>query len=258
MPGQPSSKRLKLNAGKINYAMRRRGLTMLISGAIMFSILVSCNGNTSLNKVSTKAQLSEETGIEIFAINMLAEATRATPQRLKTEFSVIDFPDDPNRSLQNVPNGKTVLVPGISFEASSDVAAYQLIQKLRPKLEIKGYKLFITDNDVNRGRSNISIVRCDDEFTPLVYMQTNGTNYGLNTHQLIMRLDSLNKLLDLKLIGAGFDWCRYEIRKPPANWLELAKTLYKICPDMVDQGTGDINMLVKELKETHQIYFLFD
>jgi hypothetical protein len=102
-----------------------------------------------------------------------------------------------------------VLLPGICFPIDSEQIGLKIIHNLRPKIEQKGYKLFLCDgNDLN-DKIRIAIVRCEDEFTPLVYMQTNGLNYDIGTHKLISLLDSLNEALDLKLIGADFDWCEF-------------------------------------------------
>lgn len=210
------------------------------------------NSDTSLN------QLSVQTGIEIFAIKLLETETKAKPEHLKTHFSCSILPDDPNREFQNVPNGKVVLVPGICFQIDSKQTGLDIIKKLRQKVEQKGYKLFICDGDNSNDKNKIAIVRCVDEFTPLVYMQTNGINYGINNHKLILQLDSLNQTLDLKLIGADFDWCEFEIRQEPKDWNQLAQKLHEICPDIVDQGTGNIQTLETELKKSKRLYFWFD
>ena len=210
------------------------------------------NSDTSLNL------LSVQTGIEIFAIKLLETETKAKPEHLKTHFSCSILPDDPNREFQNVPNGKVVLLPGICFPIDSKQIGLDIIKKLRPIVEQKGYKLFFCDGNNSNDRNKIAIVRCDDEFTPLVYMQTNGINYGIDNHKLILHLDSLNQALDLKLIGADFDWCEFEIRKEPKDWHQLAQKLYEICPDIVEQGTGDIQTLEAELKNSKRLYFWFD
>ncbi|MDF2189350.1 DUF4253 domain-containing protein [Paraflavitalea sp. CAU 1676] len=228
-------------------------------------LLFSCNSkNNSVSYSKTPTtdtalnSLSEKTGIEIFAIKLLETETKAKPEHLKTHFSSSILPDDPNRDFQTVPGGKVVLLPGVCFPIDSDKAGLDIIRLLRPKVEQKRYKLFLCNgNDLN-DKNRIAIVRCDDEFTPLVYMQTNGINYGINNHKLISHLDSLTQSLDLKLIGADFDWCEFEIRKTPQDWHKLAERLYSLCPDIVDQGTGDLKTLEGELRQTRKIYLWFD
>ena len=85
-----------------------------------------------------------------------------------------------------------------------------------------------------------------------------GINVGLNNAQLIEHLRILNKRLDLKLLAADFDWCEFEINKDPNDWDELAEEIYKLCPDVVDQGTYDLKTFSKELKESKRLYLWFD
>jgi hypothetical protein len=113
------------------------------------------NFDTSFNS------LSEQTGIEIFAIKLLETATNAKPEHLKTHFSCSILPDDPNRKFQDVPNGKVVLLPGICFPIDSNQAGFGVMQILRPKVEKKGYKLFLCDGNNSNDKNRIAIVRCD-------------------------------------------------------------------------------------------------
>jgi hypothetical protein len=44
------------------------------------------------------------------------------------------------------------------------------------------------------------------------------------------------------------------VKKPAA----LAKRMYDFCPDIVDQGVGDVKELAAELKRTGKLYFWWD
>ncbi|MEM9674381.1 MAG: DUF4253 domain-containing protein [Bacteroidota bacterium] len=210
------------------------------------------------NTASSLHTLSIQTGVEIFAIKLLEEETTAEPEHLKTYFSCTILRDDPNRSYQNVPDGKVVLLPGVCFPIESKQVGLKVIRKIRSKVEKKGYRLFLCDGNNLGDKNKIAIIRCNDEFTPLVYMQTNGINHGVETYELISHLDSLNETLDLKLIGTDFDWCEFEIRKDPNDWHQLAEKLYEFCPGFVEQRTGDIRTLEAEIKEHKRLYYWFD
>ncbi len=232
---------------------------------ILTAFLFSCNFKNKKNLHPQMANidsslklLSEQTGIEIFAIKLLEIETKSKPEHLKTPFACSVLINDPNSEYQIVPNGKVVLVPGIVFQINSRQAGSEIMNKLRPKVEPKGYKLFLCDGNNFNDKIGIAIIRCDDEFTPLVYMQTNGINYGIDSHTLIAHLDRLNEMLDLKLVGADFDWCEFEIRKEPNDWHQIAQNLYEICPDIVEQGTQDLSRLEAELKTTKRLYLWFD
>jgi len=66
------------------------------------------------------------------------------------------------------------------------------------------------------------------------------------------------KQYDLKLVGAGQDWLEAEIRNPPKDWLAFANEVYEFCPDIVDQGTGDVASLAEEMKRSGVVYLWWD
>lgn len=207
---------------------------------------------------SSLLSFSKETGIELFAINILKQETNSEPEHLKTYFSITVFPDE-GVPTQDVSNGeKVVLLPGVCFSVPSETEGYKIIQKVRPQIEKKGYRLFLTGGNTRNDHEKLAIIRCADELTPLVYMQTNGINYGIETPELVSRLDSVTKELDLKLIMADFDRCEFEIRKTPNDWTKLAKSIYELCPDIVDQGVRDVKELEKELQQSKRLYFWWD
>ena len=210
------------------------------------------------SKLSGLYSLSYQTGIELYAIKMLAEETNSEPQHLKTHFSPIIYSDDPNREYGKVPQGKIVLVPGICFPVLSKGVGREIVERVRPQVELKGYKLFLCDGNSREDNCGLAIVKCDDEFTPLVYMRTNGVNFDVNTHQLILHLSELSKELDLKLIGADFDWCEFEIRQEPKDWVGLARTIGEFCPDIIYQGAQSIEQLAEVMRERKVLYYWFD
>lgn len=216
------------------------------------------NNNTQIQKPDSSLNaLSLQTGIEAFAIRLLEAETKAKPRHLKTDFAISSFPNDPYNNVQDIPGGKIVLVPGICFSIESKKAGLDIMNRLRPKVEYKGYRLFLCEDEAHT-KKDIAIVRCDDEFTPLVYMQTNGINYKLNTHKLISQLDNLSQTLDLKLIGADFEWCEFEIRKEPKDWNEIVERIAKFYPNILEDANGDIKATVAELKKSRRLYFWFD
>ena len=206
---------------------------------------------------NTLLDFSKATGVEIFAIELLVQKTKSQPEHLKTYFSINVFTDEGR--TQDVSNGeKVVLLPGVCFKTDSNNIGYEIILSVRPQLERKGYRLFLTGGNNMNDQDNIAIVRCSDEFTPLIYLQTNGVNYGIETSNLVFQLQNLNKELDLKLIGADFDWCEFEIRKSPQDWSGVAETIFHLCPDIVDEGFGDIKEFERELAHTKQLHFWWD
>ena len=89
-------------------------------------------------------------------------------------------------------------------------------------------------------------------------VQTDGINYNIDNDSLLDLIRVFDKKYALQLTGAGGDWCEFSIDHPPTDWMTLAKEAYKVCPDIVDQGTGTVEKLADEMKRTKRLYFWWD
>lgn len=138
--------------------------------------------------------------------------------------------------------------------------AYDLVLQLKDELRDKGYTIFLSQNNFGFGNQldEIGVLKTTDQFAVLQHMQTNGANYGISTDSLVKIVQGFDSLYGLQLIGASFDWCEFEIKRKPADWLKFAKEVYAVCPDVVDQGTESVEALAEEQKRTNRLYFWWD
>lgn len=104
----------------------------------------------------------------------------------------------------------------------------------------------------------LAVVPARDPWTILRFQETNGANYNLTTEQIITQLQKWDKELGLTLIGAGMDWAEFHMQRLPADQAAFAQELYKFCPDVVDQGVGDVAALQKELADKRLLYLWWD
>ena len=44
----------------------------------------------------------------------------------------------------------------------------------------------------------------------------------------------------------------------PDNWGAFAQEVYEFCPDIVDQGVGDVGALAEILDDTRRVYLWWD
>jgi len=232
---------------------------------LLISVFTACNNGhknesskTSSSMNEATINLSNETGIPIHIINLLAAASGAKVEHLcRQETGLVDL-NDSTYVHKKSPLVKSVMLPGIWTLKKVDTGYYDLVREIQSKIKGKGYRIFICDGKDAKEPNRLAIVQSEDEFTPLVYMQTNGINAGLDNSQLITRLKILSQRLDLILLGADFDWCEFQINKDPESWELLAEEIYKFCPDIVDQGTQTVSALAKELRQTRRLYLWFD
>ena len=144
---------------------------------------------------------------------------------------------------------------GISFKTNEAYAENQ-VAKLNTELKQIGYLGFICDHD----HKIIGIIKGTDQFNILRIQQTNGDNYDISNEDVISKLIEWNKRYPFTITGADFDWMEAVFEVLPTNkeFNAFAKELYKFCPDIVDQGSGSIKELIKEMKETRKLYLWWD
>jgi len=135
-----------------------------------------------------------------------------------------------------------------------------LVLKLKSKLKKVGYTIFLLEEhfNINNQKDIIAIVKTMDKYQILTQLETNGYNYDIDPKELQKIITKFDEKYDLELIGAAGDWCEFIINKKPDNWMSFAEEVYKICPDVVDQGTGTVKELAKEMKRSNRLYFWWD
>lgn len=203
--------------------------------------------------------LSLKTGIEVKFIKQLQYETKSYPKRLKRDFTATLLSEE-LFNFDEIPEGKTVELPGVSFKLASEDEGFKIISKLRKETEAKNYRIFLDiyyGNDIDK-IVDLSIISCNNDFDPLVYMYTNGINYGITNQKLIDELRILDKSLGLKILGAGEDWCEFEITKEPESWFVIIAKIFELCPDIAEKYDYSLEDFKTSLIKTRRLYLWFD
>jgi hypothetical protein len=146
-------------------------------------------------------------------------------------------------------------IAGICVEVKQEEAE-PLVLKLREELKSIDYLVFICDSE----REKISIIPGTDKFDILRIQQTNGNNYDISNERVISKLKEWYRRYPFIIIGADYDWveANFEVFPEGKALKAFAKEIYKFCPDLVEQGSGSINGLIEEMKETRKLYLWWD
>lgn len=138
--------------------------------------------------------------------------------------------------------------------------SYNLVFSLKEKLKSKGYSIFVLENHfgLSNDLDKIGVLKTTDQFQILKQIETDGINYEITNDSLISIMKEFDKKYSIDLIGASGDWCEFAIQREPDDWMQLAREVYKVCPDVVEQGTGTIQVLADEMKKTKHLYFWWD
>jgi hypothetical protein len=156
---------------------------------------------------------------------------------------------------QDLYTDDSVKTVGISFK-TNEGEAEEMVEKLNAEFKRIGYQAFICNLDYEE----IGIIKGIDQFDILKIRQTNGDNYDISNEEVIAKLRAWHQRYPFTIIGADFDWVEAKFKLLPENkeLKAFADEIYKFCPDIVDQGSGSIDGLIEEMKETIKLYLWWD
>ena len=133
--------------------------------------------------------------------------------------------------------------------------------ELQSQINQLGYLAFISERNFKQGsKSNIGIIKGNDQFELLKILQTNGDNSDINNDDVISKLKQWNTSYPFIIIGADFDWIEAKFTVLPSNQeiKSFAQEMYEFCPDVVEQGAGSNQELIEEIKETKKLFLWWD
>ncbi|HEX5223390.1 MAG TPA: ankyrin repeat domain-containing protein [Verrucomicrobiae bacterium] len=145
----------------------------------------------------------------------------------------------------------------VSFQVLTETAD-KILKEHHEKFLKRGCYLFKSNRGYTSGKDTLTLLPTTNRAEVLAAFQTNGANCDIYTSDIIRWLDELEKTQPFVMTGAGFDWCEGRFAKPVVDSKKLAKQMYEFCPDIVDQGTGDVSRLALELKKTQRFFFWWD
>jgi len=104
----------------------------------------------------------------------------------------------------------------------------------------------------------IVIIKSKDKLDILRTSKSDGINYGITNKLVVSKIREWDKLYDVDIWQAESDTIQMKFETLPKDLNAFSKEVYKFCPDIVDQGSGDINDISNYLKDTKQVYLWWD
>lgn len=98
----------------------------------------------------------------------------------------------------------------------------------------------------------------DDKFDILRASKSDGINYDITNEKVIEKLQSWDDKYNIDIWQAETDTIQLTVGKLPKNLESFAKEVYKFCPDIVDQGSGNVSDIIDYLKSEKAIYLWWD
>ncbi len=155
--------------------------------------------------------------------------------------------------------GDSTVTEGFAVSVPSDQAE-ALVAAAQPRFLDKGFYLFHAEQHFGIGgrADRVALFPRRDPYEILRLIGTNGANYSIGSDSIVAWLRALEPEQPFVLTGIAVDWVEGRFTGPIRDPGELARRFHAFCPDIVEQGTGSVDALAKELVESQRLYCWWD
>ncbi len=154
-------------------------------------------------------------------------------------------------------DGYQIMADGIAISvpwSRSD----QVLWCLREKLKRRNYMAFQIEINNSLKVDRIGIIKGTDQYEILRIMHTNGDDDDVSHEDVIAKLKQWEKRIRFEIVGAENDWVEIEFRTMPQDLKAFAEDVYEFSPNTVDEGTGSLAELVKDISATKRVVLWWD
>jgi hypothetical protein len=204
-------------------------------------------------------------------VHRVSTLTRSTTLQLPADFVVPDDFSAAVRALERLAGatatplagtdslGDSTVTEGFAVSVPSNLAE-ALVAAAQPRFLDKGFYLFRAEQHFGIGGrpDRVALFPRRDPYEILRLTGTNGANYGIGPDSIVAWLRALEREQPFVVTGIAFDWVEGRFTDTIRNPGALARRFYSFCPDIVEQGTGSVDALAKELVESQRLYCWWD
>jgi hypothetical protein len=182
----------------------------------------------------------------------------------------ISFDEGIAESIKQQTNASIELIPAISEYGevletkgtglcsviANEENGFDFVLREKENFRAKGYLLFLFEDDKNI--KYLGTIKGQDELDIIRWRQTNGINYDHENKDIVAKLQTWKAKNDFIVLGASMDWLQFQFKTMPGDINSFAKEVYEFCPDIIDQGAGDMPTLIKEINRMQGLYLWWD
>jgi hypothetical protein len=185
----------------------------------------------------------------------LKEVEKITGKKLRN-FMTVDF----GRMEKTVPDTYSTVVENKHLYDFFEDIKYILSDDFNVFIGTTNFLAPINDENIKPGKrySELVITKKTTWDNILRMAESDAINYGFDTEDLIKKIKEYDEKYGIEISHAETDTVVLEFNKLPENLLALTKDIYAFCPDIVDQGSGDINDIAETLDSTGSIFLWWD
>jgi hypothetical protein len=195
-----------------------------------------------------KGFLTDEEKNICVTISFDEKIAESVKQRTKSSINLLPEISEYGEVLLTKDNGLCSLL--------DEQEGYEYVVREKENFKAKGYLLFLYED--NEYKRYVGIIKGNDELEIIKWRQTNGINYDYENKDIIEKLQKWREQNDFIILGASTDWLQLQFKTMPNDMDSFAKDVYEFCPDVIDQGAGDMPNLIKEINRMHGVYLWWD
>jgi hypothetical protein len=167
----------------------------------------------------------------------------------------------PVRDFSTCDFGRAQVATAVSVVVPKKVAR-SLVAKLRKELPASALAFMGTTQwlgaEKNADQVEVVVAAGTSQFDILRVAKSDAINHGMETAQLIARLQEWDKAFGIDVWHAETDTLEFDLKGQPPDLEAFAEQLYAFCPDIVDQGVGSLEALAEAIEGTGSVFLWWD
>jgi hypothetical protein len=89
-------------------------------------------------------------------------------------------------------------------------------------------------------------------------MQTQGGNYDITNEQIVLQVKEWEAKWGLDLVVIDMDRIEGPLKVLPEDIESFTEVVYQLCPDVIDQGYGDMEAMISDYKQNQYFWMWWD
>jgi hypothetical protein len=144
------------------------------------------------------------------------------------------------------------LAPGILLHTPANQGK-SAVQALRRAFAGTEYGAWLNEESLGRDPERVAILKTRDDYTYLAIARPHGADSGITYYQVLARYREWAPKYGLVLTGADGFSLSARITQPPANWEAFAAEVARFCPGILEEPTGDVPSLARQMRESREL-----
>lgn len=150
-------------------------------------------------------------------------------------------------------------IGGFEIYVPRRVAKQLDVEELQGEMLSRGAFVFASEVDIRTDfAEELVVLATTDPYDAVIVMGTNGANYDVQAPHILGWLEAAKAETPWVLTHIKYSTLSGRFLARPSDPEAMARGMYALCPDIVDQGFGEVEYLAESLGSSDRLYFWWD